>query len=217
LFQGLLVADDFWVDGTLTSTTVSISDSVFKNNASERLRVHAKGNVILSYVNATNNSYEGALIDTCLWDAGTSKCLGAGTVTILNPNKTPMDFSWNGAAGTYDGLLISSAAAVTMTGITARGNSGSGLYVVNNFPGKICGVTLNPLPEVLTYDQASKFSNNGSFGVEIFSNGPVAINGYSAYPMSMHNNSAGGINIGSNFAPSGRVRSRSPGRALQHR
>ncbi len=200
-YQGLLVTDDYWNGSTQSSTTVSISDSSFNNNTTEGLRVHAKGNVTFSYVNATYNSNEGAIIDTCLFDG--IKCLGAGSVTILNPYQTTMDFSFNGIAGTFDGLDIYAAGAVTITGISARVNTGSGLYVVNNFPGKTGGVTLNSLPEVLGYPQQSKFDANGLVGLEVFSNGPVAINGKSSFPMRMNNNTQGGIIVGDHFNPSG--------------
>jgi len=201
MYQGLLVTDDYWDGGTLTSTIVSISDSTFDNNYSEGLRVYAKGNITLSYVNSVNNYYEGAILDACLWDG--TKCLGTGSVTILNPYQTPMDFSFNGIAGSYDGLYISSAGPVTITGLSARRNTGSGLYVVNNYTGKTGGVTLNSLPEVLAYPQQNKFDNNSLVGVAIFSNGPVAINGKSSYPMRIQYNTQGGIIIGDNTTPSG--------------
>jgi len=182
-------------------TTVSISDSVFDHNALIGLQLHAKGNVTLSYVNASGNANEGVFIDTCVWDG--AKCSGTGAVTVLNPYQVPMQFNSNGSAGLYDGLDIVSAGAVTITGVSARGNTMNGIRVNNRFIGKTGGVTINVLPEILTALQQSKFTENGYSGISIHSNGPVAINGNPKFTILIDNNGVSGISVGDSYNPTG--------------
>lgn len=182
-------------------TTVSISDGVFNSNAAVGLQVEAKGNVTLSYVNASDNDWNGVYVDNCVWDG--AKCSGTGTVTILNPYQAPMEFNWNGSAGIFSGLGIDSGGAVTMTGISASGNTGSGIEVNNRYPGKTGGVTFNVLPEILTTSQQSMFISNNDAGISIFSNGPVAVNGNLKFTIFVENNQAMGIRIGDSTYPTG--------------
>lgn len=203
-WQGMLVSNDYPNTGLYFPTTVSITDSEFNLNGWHGLEILATGTVTLSYINANNNDGGGVYIDNCLWKD--TACRGTGLVTILNPYQTPATYSFNGYSsyGPFDGLNIISAGTVSITGISASWNAGNGVNIMNNIPGKIGGVTINALPATDTIHPQSGFYRNNGYGIAIYSNGAIAINGTPTYTMRVDRNGSGGIVIGESTAPAGR-------------
>ncbi len=194
-YYGLQTNNDFMSDLPFPMS-VNISDSSFHDNYSNGLEIYAKGNVTLTFVNASNNYGDGVFVDTCLWNG--AACTGTGAVVLLNPYQIPMNFNYNGG----DGLHIEAAGTVVMNGILSSANAVNGLYVANNYPGKIGGVTLNMLPVTNTVTPASRFNYNGDFGILFYSNGPITINGTPSVPVNISWNGAG-IGIGDAMNPAG--------------
>jgi len=185
--------------GDIYPTTVSISESSFYENNWSGLYLLARGNVTLTNVNANNNQWgDGVYIDNALYYDGTPgdgidnpTLHGTGTVTLLNTTLATTGFGSN----SWNGLVINSAGAVTITGYKAGNNAMDGFYIKNNYPGKTGAVTINALALVDSMMMQSYFNGNGHNGVTIESNGAVSINGNPNWTMRLDRNGNLGLCI----------------------
>ena len=178
-----------------TPSSVTISDSTFSDNTAYGLYIKSRGSILFSYVVADGNKgTAGAYLDNCL--VGTSGCVGSGVVTLSNPYLVSATFSNN----TGQGLYILSSGTVTVNGVSAIGNGVDGVYIKNNYTGKTVSVVFNTYGGTLSSD-SSQFSNNGNDGVEIFTNGSVAIYGQSSNYITANGNGLYGFSIGTTTYP----------------
>ena len=135
---------------TLTTNTVT-STSVFNSNYGDGLDVYSKGAITLNNVKAASNKYNGAWLENDF----------TGTISGITVTATSLNqFNSNG----NDGLDVYSKGAIALTNVYAIGNSNDGTYL-NNTTGTIAsGVTLTGF---------NAFSENGSYGLEVHTNGAI--------------------------------------------
>ena len=94
------------VDTTSGSGTVTINNGMFQDNVGDGLVLDSMKTVTLKNVDASYNSGNGAVLDTCLYDELLGRCLGSGAITIDSPTSA----GWYGAnyflGNSGTGLLI---------------------------------------------------------------------------------------------------------------
>ncbi len=151
---------------TLTGT------NVFTNNQYSGLYVETFGAITLNNVTASYNGQagfsddsDGALLDNCLYDTGTSACdaVVPKPVTFTGINTFNDNFS--------DGLWGNSLGAITAKQVTANDNGDDGAYLDNQFGFKNFNITLSG---------NNVFNNNHSDGLEAYSNGSILISNLTA-------------------------------------
>lgn len=127
-------------------------------NNQDNLNINTRGLVKINSLTASSsvNGY-GA------WINNSSGNLGTG-VTLTGVNV----FNNNGA----DGLYIDSKGAVSLGNITASFNSGTGVYITNNYD--------HTAPQNVTLSGTQNISNNDSTGLYITTHGAVLINSITA-------------------------------------
>lgn len=141
--------------GSALAKPVAVNKSLFKNNALRGLFVQSYGNITINNITASGNSdFAGIELDNQL-------PLGIGTITVLNT------LGDNLINNNQDyGLRILSNRVVSLTGVTANGNLGYGVWV-DNYAGNTGSgnITMN---KVTTRD-------NDFSGARVESNGIVNI------------------------------------------
>ena len=109
-----------YIDNRNGTGTVSITNSTFKENGHDGLRIRSHRNVMLNGITALDNGNYGVYVDNC--DESLGVCLGTGTVTVSGT--LPNYFNGN----IYDGLRILSGGNVTLSYFQANENDGNGVY-----------------------------------------------------------------------------------------
>jgi hypothetical protein len=148
--------------GTVTITN-KLGDNRFLNNGGTGLSVTASKAITITGVNASSNGGEdGALLDTCIWEPASHKCLGVGDVSVSQSL-----FSGN----TGNGLTVKSSGKITLTSVDASGNQMAGANLANTF------TLLTTTPVTIT---SSIFDNNGDSGLEVMTRSNLILNNVSA-------------------------------------
>ena len=157
------------IDTTSGSGTITIKNGMFQDNVGDGLVLDSNKTVTLKTVDASYNSGNGAMLDTCQYDDGLGYCLGSGAITLDSPTSA----GWYGAnyflgySGT--GLKISAGSTIKLTNTSAYDNLGNGLEINN----------ANSNITVLMRTTLTNFSNvyrsNGGSGIKINTGGKILI------------------------------------------
>ena len=140
-----------------TSATVTLKGiDTFNNNSGTGLNLSSKGTVLTNGLSASNNGSDGAIIDN-------SPSSTVAPVTLKGINV----FNNNGSTG----LLISSKNAISTNNLTASDNGINGVDLQNNSLG--ASGAINVLGKNVVF-------NNGSNGINLFSNGAVTVTNISS-------------------------------------
>jgi hypothetical protein len=151
-------ANDNTVYGIYITVNAAKTISVVKSNALNNqngIFISNLGNVLFSTVSANNNTGYGAKIEGCL--AGT--CLLKSNFSMYGTNT----FNGNGGIG----LDVNAFGAISISGVSAQGNSSQGLLLDNVFTGLINGVSI-------TNTSINQIKGN-TIGVEIYTNGAITL------------------------------------------
>jgi Bacterial pre-peptidase C-terminal domain. len=73
------------IDTTSGAGIITINSGMFQDNSGNGLEIESLKNVILNTVDASYNSQNGAVLDTCQYDAVRGICRGLGTITLNSP------------------------------------------------------------------------------------------------------------------------------------
>jgi hypothetical protein len=133
--------------GSVSSSPVTVTNSMFLRNGNTGLEVQTKGAVAIKNVISSQNTNLGVDIDN------TYSSTTVAPVTITNSL-----FSGNDS----DGLYISSDGTVTLTGAEAQDNLGTGAIVYNYSAGNVLLKSMNT------------FLGNGSYGLYVSATGGVS-------------------------------------------
>jgi len=145
------------------SITNKLGDNRIMNNGSTGLSVLSAKNINLTGVTATSNGDGGgADLDTCIWITASSKCLGAGNVSVSLS-------SFTGNAG--NGLSVESSGLITVNKVVASGNGQEGADLANQF------TAIATIPVTIT---SSFFDSNLGSGLEIKTWSNITLNNVSA-------------------------------------
>lgn len=153
------------LDNTTGSTGVSILYKKLTNhfdaNGDNGVEIISNGSVVIKSAIVMGNGGLGAWIDNCRYLAGA--CQGKGSVSI-----TGSSFYINHGYG----LLVLSKGAITLSGASARFTvDGTGAYLANNYAGATAGISVTGSSK----QNPQEFSDNGSSGLVIHTNGPVTV------------------------------------------
>ncbi len=141
----------------------------FNLNGTVGLYIITKGSITLNRVQADENSFGNAHLDTCQ-NIGT--CQGRGSITINGTSIYPSEFS---ASGLNQGLWINSYGAVKMTNIFANYNDGAGIEIVySGGPVSIMGTT-----NMFSYNGAN--ASGGGIGLIVRTPASVSLTNVIAY------------------------------------
>lgn len=159
------VAFGAMLDNSTGSAGVSILYKKLTNhfdaNGENGIEIVSNGNVVIKSAIVMGNDGMGALIDNCRYlDVA---CRGKGSVSI-----TGSSFYINHGYG----LLALSKGAITLSDVSARFTvDGTGAYLVNNYPGATAGISVTGSSK----QNPREFSDNGSSGLVILTNGSVTV------------------------------------------
>ncbi len=196
------VLETYWYHST---GTISVSESTFNDNYAGGLEAISFGDITLNQVDATGNGQTGleesdlaagADLDNCLWNFSTELCDGGGDVLI--------------AASTFgsnfgSGLNVWSFGDISLDAVSANDN-GAGWDEVGwlgGAPGQ--GAILDnatdgadgPALGDITVTGPSSFSGNYLDGLDIYTNGNIAISGTTASDNGLSGEyGIGGLGIG---------------------
>lgn len=160
-----LVGSGAYLENTDASKAqvVTITRSQFSENANANgLYVASLGTITLSGVQANGNASFGANIQVCSYDGGIPGCKASGGLTI---NGVDNEFNNNGSYGMY----VYSRGNVSMSNISASDNGDSGMMIYHHFENCTGNVSLNA-----TSGRTNAFSNNGVYGVQVYSIGNIS-------------------------------------------
>ncbi|NPV41217.1 MAG: hypothetical protein HPY72_07745 [Anaerolineae bacterium] len=157
------------IDTTSGSGIITINSGMFQDNSGNGLEIESLKNVILNTVDASYNSQNGAVLDTCQYDAVRGICRGLGTITL----NSPIAAGWYGAnyflGNSANGLVISAGSTVTLNNTSAYDNLGHGLEINN--PISTVAITIR----TTLVNFSNVFRNNGGSGIKIDSKGRISI------------------------------------------
>jgi hypothetical protein len=143
------------LNNTTGSGNINISNTTFSGNANRGIDAFSNGNITLTNVIAQGNTETGVRLDNCRADGVTGICTGSGHISVDSSLLTD-----NGERG----LVVDTAGNITLLGVIAVNNLGSGAQLHNDFTGSgIISVS------------SSTFSNNGVDGLEAYSNGDITV------------------------------------------
>jgi hypothetical protein len=142
---------------------------MFQDNVGNGLVVNSKKNIILNTIDASYNSQNGAVLDTCQYNTELGVCLGSGTVTL----NSPITAGWYGAnyflGNSGNGLVIRPGGTIMLTNTSAYDNLGNGLVIDNSYNSvaTTIKVTLSNFTNV--------YRHNGGSGIKISAKGKISI------------------------------------------
>lgn len=141
----------------------------FNLNGTIGLYIITKGSITLNRVQADENGFGNAHLDTC---QNTGTCQGRGSITINGTSIYPSEFS---NSGQNQGLWISSYGAVKMTNIFANNNDGAGIEIIySGGPVSVMGTT-----NMFSYNGAN--ASGGGNGLIIRTPASVSLTNVIAY------------------------------------
>lgn len=152
-----------YVDGA-PSPNITLTN-VYLNDNRQGLQLSAKGNISLTGVHADGNSYFGANLDTCYQSGGACNWAGTGVITIKDST-----FDDNGFGEGYYGLLVVSRGAITLTNVSASGNT----HATGMPAGALLYADYSLLMNKVTVTN-SQFNGNINSGLNISTKGPVLL------------------------------------------
>jgi hypothetical protein len=143
--------------------TNKLGDNRFLNNGYGGLQVMSAKSISLNGVMASSNGADGGvLLDTCIWNPTSLKCLGVGDVSVSQSL-----FSGN----TGNGLTVKSSGKITLTKVDASGNRLIGAELANQF------TSVATHPVTIT---SSIFDNNQGNGLDLKTWSNLTLNNVSA-------------------------------------
>ncbi len=134
-----------------------INNSTFTGNDAIGLVANTWKNITLNNVDAQDNGVKGADLNNL------------GDVAVPPGNIVINDSTFNGNGG--DGLYIKSRGIVTIKNMSANGNTGIGVTILNYY---------GFIPKPVTFTGSNSFSHNGSHGLYIRSYGAITLNNVTA-------------------------------------
>ncbi|MGD0610606.1 MAG: hypothetical protein ABSB41_03755 [Anaerolineales bacterium] len=188
--QGGWTGSSKTISGSSTFTNIPLtinwnSDVILNNitvtgvSSGTALDVTTPKNITLTSVNVNaNTGAAGAVLDNCLLKS--IKCTGTGNVTVKSSQ-----FNGNTAG---DGLYVQSNGTISLSSVTADGNSGYGADLENYNASSAKNVTLTSGPY--------EFNGNGGTGLNILSKGAIALKDIDA----LGNTSGDGAYLDNTFA-----------------
>jgi hypothetical protein len=147
--------------GTCASTSgvrINGNGNEFNNNAEDGLIINTAGNIVLTNISASKNNH-GLYISNPYASSSTS-------VKLSNSSSYTNTFDNNSVNGIY----IVTSGTITLAGVEANENTGSGLYLQN---------TSGTNPRDITVMNTT-INNNGGNGLEVYSNGSILLKGVEA-------------------------------------
>ena len=157
------------VNTTSGSGTITISNGMFQDNVGNGMELDSLKTITLNTVDASYNSQNGAVLDTCQYDEVLGYCLGSGTVTLASPTSA----GWYGAnyflGNSGTGLIISAGSTIKLTNTSAYDNLGNGLEINN--ANKNIAIFIRTTLDNFT----NVYRNNGGSGVRINTGGKITI------------------------------------------
>ena len=169
------------------STTKNNSNNIFENNQNAGLRILSNSSIVINNTSASHNYSDGL---------NAENPNSTGSVVIQDKSSYPSSvFEGN----TWDGIHVYTLGAISIYGVSASNNGGSGLYLQNTFYdddlavwlGK-AGITINNRSNTM-----SVIDGNDMFGIWAGSNGTinitnVIVNNNGGDGAALLNNMAGG-------------------------
>ncbi len=137
--------------------------SVFSSNGSDGLDVNSFGTISVSSLTASNNAGIGASLDNCNYVSG---CTTPGAKSVILAGRNLFESNTGGA-----GLQIASRGAISVAGLNADGNHGTGAALDNSHATTAEPITLTGYGSFL-----NSFDNNYNDGLDVTSNGAIAVN-----------------------------------------
>jgi len=148
-------------DNSLGTGSVTVNNSTFNNNQginATGLTISSTNAVTLKNITAMGNKVRGAFINNNI-------ALTPKPVTLSGTN----NFSYN----KKDGLFIYTKGAITLSNVTAVGNTeGIGTYLSNDFS--------DTKPSAVTIKGTNNFSENGWDGLRVYTYGAITISNITA-------------------------------------
>ena len=209
------------IAGTDTDSVI-ITDSKFNLNQGSGLRLYDFGNFTLTRVDASNNNSDnggyGASI-TC-HTSGTTDLCDTGTVKIEDST-----FNGNGSVvkpTDAQGLYVNTDGTISISGVTANGNTGTGARIQNDYGTKPLTISdstfgTTKLLSALTYPPAAAdraLAGNGGEGLLVYSKGALTLNSVIA-DYNRANGLSGGVG-GSGTLTIGKTGPSSPASSFSH-
>lgn len=127
------------------------------------LHLQAKGNISLTGVHADENTYQGAVINTCNESAGACSSLGSGSVTII-------DSTFDGNGSSLYSLWVQSRGAIALTNVSASGATN----IAANPDGAVLDNHYSQLVSPVTITNGM-FNTNDGTGLAIYSKGAITL------------------------------------------
>lgn len=193
-----------YTNGAVSGTNLSSS-----NNEGNGFYVRTKASITLANIFANSNDYSGADLDNCLYDDGTSLCLGTGGITITNASGVMNDLNSNQRYG----LWAVSKGSIVVINLRANDNDSDGALLTNRFGGSTAPITVKTLGYV-----RNAFSGNGKYeefhpdpgdyymvlanGLSALSAGNISVSNTDAYG---NYSNGGGIYLDAKFTTSPRT------------
>ncbi|MDK2980712.1 MAG: hypothetical protein PWQ55_1059 [Chloroflexota bacterium] len=157
------------IDTTGGYGTVTINNGMFQDNSGDGLQLDGNKTATLKTVDASYNSGNGAVLDTCQYDELLGRCLGSGAITLDSPSSGGW-YNANyflGNSGT--GLLIRAGSTIKLTNTSAYDNLGNGLEIDN------AGSRIDIIMRTNLTNFSNVFRSNGVDGVKITTDGKIMI------------------------------------------
>jgi hypothetical protein len=173
--QGGIFGSGAWLDNTSATTAQNVTltgINIFLDNRDYGLEVLSEGAISASNLYASSNlNYNGAYLN----NSGATTALG---VTLTGAN----EFKENGD----EGLRIQSNGAVTLSNVIASLNGIDGVDIDNSYLGSGSAA--------VSVTGTNVFYNNASYGITIYSLGPITLSSVTA------NDNTTGANLDNSFA-----------------
>lgn len=176
--------------GGLPTVNLAITDSNFNNNQSTGLRTDSIANVTLISVDASNNASGIAGYGAYMTCSSANSCAN-GTFTL-----TDSTFNGNGSGANSTqgyGLQVDTSGTVSISGVTANGNTADGAQINNSSGTKPLTISNSTFGSTATLaslyivsspnDPAASLrtsAGNGGLGLQVNSKGVMTLNGVSA-------------------------------------
>lgn len=184
----------YYGKGSVTITSPKSTGWLTANNASGNgqagVYIQSNGSILVSNIEASENTTQGLYLDNCLHDWNTGMCLGSGSVTVnttisnwiniisgnlqegisINTKSSVKVDKTQAISNQSDGFNIRSLSTIRMTGSQGNHNNGYGAYLY----------TLDASsPKTVTVAD-SLFDNNEDTGLKIETAGAIKLQGVSA-------------------------------------
>ncbi len=147
--------------------TIRLIDVDVTNSLGTGINIENRGSINLNDVTSSGNGFEGATLKNRYYHPLLLKFVSSGNISILNST-----FDGNGYLNdgdNYPGLIVNSNGAVTLNGVSASGNYGSGAEV------GAYGLALTIKNSVFSNNQDTPDIPDNGYGLVMYEGSPAAV------------------------------------------